>query len=245
LKKFYDRAEIRDGEVRGLTVLYDQATEGIMDPVTVVMSSTFAPFSDSRIAVLIGPPRQRKVEYSTGIIVSAAGHVLADRQATDGCNTIELVGRGGTERVAEDETAGVALLRIYGARVAPAALAHEGTKGPNLTLAGIADPQTQGGGTAVSSVAARLNGSALQPAPPAGFAGAAALDAQGRVLGMVRLIAPVLASAAADGMPAQASLVDAPALRKFLEAQNATAATEPGGIEAMKAALVRVICVRR
>ena len=33
LKKFYVRAEIRDVEVRGLTILYDQATDGIMDPV--------------------------------------------------------------------------------------------------------------------------------------------------------------------------------------------------------------------
>jgi hypothetical protein len=33
LKKFYVRAEIRDGEVRGMTVLYDQAAETIMDPV--------------------------------------------------------------------------------------------------------------------------------------------------------------------------------------------------------------------
>ena len=245
LKKFYVRAEIRDGEVRGLTVLYDQATEGIMDPVTVVMSSTFAPFSGSGIAALIGPPPRRKVEYSTGFIVSAAGHILADRQSTDGCDTIELAGYGGTDRVAEDEAAGIALLRIYGARLAPAALAHEGAKGPDLTLAGIADPQAQGGGRAVSSLAVRLNGGALQPAPPAGFAGGAALDAQGRVLGMVRFTAPVLANAAADGTPTQALLVDVRALRKFLETQDVTPATEAGGIEAIKAALVRVICIRR
>jgi hypothetical protein len=85
----------------------------------------------------------------------------------------------------------------------------------------------------------------LQPAPPAGFAGGAALDAQGRVLGMVRFTAPVLANAAADGTPTQALLVDVRALRKFLEAQDVTPATEAGGIEAIKAALVRVICIRR
>src|SRR5262245_18730752 len=44
LKRFYVRAEIKDGEVRGMTVLYDQAMEPIMDPVVVVMSSTFMPF---------------------------------------------------------------------------------------------------------------------------------------------------------------------------------------------------------
>ena len=38
LKRFYVRAEIKDGEVRGMTVLYDQATDTIMDPVVVAMS---------------------------------------------------------------------------------------------------------------------------------------------------------------------------------------------------------------
>ena len=63
LKKFYVRAEIRDAEVRGMTILYDQATEGIMDPVVVVMSSAFAPFSGSGIAALAG--RRRSARSST------------------------------------------------------------------------------------------------------------------------------------------------------------------------------------
>src|ERR1700722_4310496 len=58
LKKFYVRAEIRDAEVRGMTILYDQATEGIMDPLAGVMSSAFAPFSGSGIAALSGSPGQ-------------------------------------------------------------------------------------------------------------------------------------------------------------------------------------------
>ena len=44
LKKFYVRAQIRDLEVRGITVLYDQAIEGTIDPVVIAMSSAFAPF---------------------------------------------------------------------------------------------------------------------------------------------------------------------------------------------------------
>src|SRR3954468_19609442 len=44
LKKFYVRAELKEGEVRGMTVLYDQATENIMDPVAVVMSGAFTGF---------------------------------------------------------------------------------------------------------------------------------------------------------------------------------------------------------
>src|SRR5882757_8367597 len=94
LKKFYVRGEIRDLEVRGLTILYDQANEGIMDPVTVVMSSAFAPFPGTGLTALMGPAPRRKVEYGTGIVVTAAGHILTDRQLTDGCNVVQVSGHG-------------------------------------------------------------------------------------------------------------------------------------------------------
>ena len=87
------RAELKDGEVRGMTLLYDQATETIMDPVAVVMSSAFTPFPGVTGAVAqLGAPPKRKVEYGTGIVVSASGHIIADRQVTDGCNVIVVGG---------------------------------------------------------------------------------------------------------------------------------------------------------
>jgi hypothetical protein len=245
LRKFYVRAEIRDAEVRGMTVLYDQATEGIMDPVAVVMSSAFAPFSGSGIAALIGAPGKRKVEYGTGIVVTAAGDVLSDRRLTDDCNVIGIAGYGNAERVAQDEAAGLALLRIYGARdLSPAALVHDGAKGADLTLVGISDPQTQGGGNAVTTVMSRLNGAAILPPPPPGFDGAAAIDSQGRVLGMVELKDGALADAGAATAPASAAVVPVETLRKFLEAQSVTPVDGHTGMDAAKAAVVRVICVR-
>jgi peptidoglycan hydrolase-like protein with peptidoglycan-binding domain len=244
LKKFYVRAEIRDAEVRGMTILYDQATEGIMDPLVVVMSSAFAPFMGSGIAALAGTPGLRKVEYGSGIIVSQAGHILSDRRLTQGCNVIGVAGYGNAERVAEDQAADLALLRIYGASdLDPAALV-DGAKGPDLTLVGIADPQTQGGGNAVSSVAARLNGDAILPPPPLGFDGAAAIDAQGRLFGMVALRDGAVASAGTAAAPPSAMVVPAATLRKFLDAQSITTAAGRAGMDAAKAALVRVICVR-
>ena len=57
LKKFYVRADVKDGEVRGITILYDQATEGIMDPVVVAMSSAFAPFPACRRRADRPPPQ--------------------------------------------------------------------------------------------------------------------------------------------------------------------------------------------
>src|SRR5258707_99908 len=100
LKKFYVRAEIRDLEIRGMTILYDQATDGIMDAVTVVMSSAFAPFPGTGLTALAGPAPRRKVEYGTGIVTTVAGHILTDRALTDGCNVIAVSGHGDAELVA-------------------------------------------------------------------------------------------------------------------------------------------------
>jgi len=244
LKKFYVRAYIRDLEVRGLTILYDQATEGIMDPLTVVMASAFAPFSGTGLADLMGPSR-RKIEYGTGIVVTAGGHILTDRRLVEGCGVIQVSGLGDANRVAESEAAGIALLRLIGVTdLAPAALVHDGARGPELTLVGIADPQLQGGSRAVSTVRATLAGDTLQPMPQLGFSGAAALDAQGRLFGMVTLKAPVMAGAGAPPLP-PATVVPIETIRKFLDTQQVTPATGRVGVEAAKASVVRVICVRR
>ncbi len=44
LKKFYVRGQYKGDEVRILTILYDQATEGTVEPVVIAMSSAFNPF---------------------------------------------------------------------------------------------------------------------------------------------------------------------------------------------------------
>jgi peptidoglycan hydrolase-like protein with peptidoglycan-binding domain len=247
LKKFYVRAEIKDGEVRGMTVLYDQATETIMDPVVVVMSSAFAPFPGISGVAMAGPLPKRKVEYGTGIVVSTAGHVLTDRQVTEDCNVIVVSGYGDADREAEDKSTDLALLRIYGAPdLVPATFGGDAAKGPDLTLLGIADPQSQGGGGAISAMAAKARGETVDPAPQLGFSGAAALDGQGRLVGMVELKTPVVANVGAASTQPQATLVSAPTIRAFLEAQKlAPAAAGRPGVDAAKASLVRVICVRK
>lgn len=242
LKKFYVRAHIRDLEVRGVTILYDQATQGIMDPVTVVMGSAFAPFSGTGLTELMGPTR-RKIEYGTGIVATAGGHILTDRLLVDGCNVIQVSGLGDANRIAEDAAGGLALLRVFGlSDLSPAAIVHEGARGGDLTLVGVADPQLQAGGRAVSTTAGRLDGGGLQPSPPLGFAGAAALDAQGRFFGMVTLKTPLMAGA---GPLPQASVVPVDTLRRFLDAQDVTPAAGRAGIEAAKASVARLVCVRR
>jgi hypothetical protein len=245
LKKFYVRGDFKDGEVRGITVLYDQATENIMDPVAVVMAAVFTGFPGVSSVAQVGQAPRRKVEYGTGIVVSTAGHVLTDRQLTEACSVLTVSGYGDAERQAEDPAADLVLLRVYGVPdLVPASFTVD-AKASELTLLGIADPQAQGGGSAISAVNATLRGDVVEPAPQLGFSGAGALDKQGRLEGMIELKTPVVASAGASAMPPQAILVPAATIRSFLDAQNIPLAAARIGVESAKASLVRVICVRK
>jgi hypothetical protein len=243
LKKFYLRGQIKSDEVRILTILYDQATEGTMEPVVIAMSSAFNPFPNG--AQAIGPPPRKTVEYATGIIVSDNGAIVTDRQVVDGCLSIVVAGYGNADRAAEDKDHDLALLRIYGARgLKPLAL-NAGTAKPNVELTGIADPQNQGGGAAVSSVKAQAapaggGDPALTPAPGLGFSGAAALDVDGAFAG-VALLKPVVVAGPAAA--AQAALVPADVVREFLKANGVSASS--GATADAKASVVRVICVRK
>jgi len=246
LKKFYVRGVTRDSEVRVLTILYDQATEGTMVPVTVAMSSAYNPFPGNAVALNAPPPR-KKVEYSTGIIVSADGAIVADRQATDGCMTIAVPGYGNATRIAEDEARELALLRIYGASgLKPLALTGNGATKSNVTLTGIADPQNQGGHNTVTSVAAVAapvgTDITLTPEPAVGFSGAAVVDGDGKFAGVARLKPAVVAGPAGTPLPSQALLVSADSVREFLKTKNVAAAS---GASDAKASVLRLVCVRK
>ena len=246
LKKFYLRGTFKGDEVRILTILYDQATENTVEPVVIAMSSAFNAFPAA--AQIAGPPPRKTVEYGTGVVVGDDGAIIADRQITDGCLTIAIAGFGNADRVAEDKEHDLALLRIYGARGLKALnLANAATK-TALDLTGIADPQNQGGGAAVTSVKASVEQSggnsdvALTPAPALGFSGAAALDSDGKFAG-VALLKPVQVAGSTNGVPAaQAVLVTADTVRGFLKTNGVTAA---GGSTDARASVVRVICVRK
>ena len=243
LKKFYVRGTFRGDEVRILTILYDQATENTVEPVVIAMSSAFNPFPSTALAA--GPPPRKTVEYGTGIVVSEDGAVVADRQITDGCLTIALPGFGNADRIAEDKAHGLALLRIYGARGLKPLNIADGVAKSAVELTGIADPQSQAGGAAAStvkaSVAAVGTGSdlALSPPPGLGFSGSAALDADGRFAG-IALLKPLVVAGPANA--AQAALISADIVRDFLRANGVNAM---GASTDAKASVVRVICVRK
>jgi hypothetical protein len=246
LKKFYVRGSFNGDEVRTLTILYDQATENTVEPVVIAMSSAFNPFPSS--AQIAGPPPRKGVEYGTGIVVSEDGAIVADRQLTDGCLTIAIAGFGNGDRVAEDKEHDLALLRIYGARgLKPLNISGDAAKSA-VELTGIADPQSQAGGGAASSVKASVAavGSggdlALSAAPGLGFSGSAARDAEGKFAGIALLKPLVVAGPASAAPAAQAVLVSADTVRDFLKANGVNATGESSDA---KASVVRVICVRK
>ena len=244
LKKFYVRGTFKGDEVRILTILYDQATENTVEPVVIAMSSAFNPFPAG--AQVAGPPPRKTVEYGTGIVVSGDGAIITDRQVTDSCLAIAIAGHGNADRVAEDKDHDLALLRIYGARgLKPLNLANGAAKS-GVELTGIADPQNQGGGAAVSSVKASVtpggSGSdlALSPAPALGFSGAAGARCR-RQIRRHRAVEAGRGGGTGERR-GQAALVSADTVRGFLKANGVNAA---GGSADAKASVVRVICVRK
>ena len=245
LKKFYIRGTFKGDEVRILTILYDQATENTVGPVVIAMSSAFNAFPAAVQGA--GPPPRKTVEYGTGVVVADDGAIIADRQITDGCLTVAIAGFGNADRVAEDKAHDLALLRIYGARGLKALDLKPATR-TALDITGIADPQVQGGGSAVTSAkasVAQLGGNsdiALTPAPALGFSGAPALDGDGKFAGIALLKPVQIAGPATDALATQAVLVTADTLRGFLKTNGVNAA---GGSTDARASVVRVICVRK
>jgi hypothetical protein len=242
LKLFTVRAQSRNGEVRGFTLYYDQMMETIVAPVMVAMAAAFSPFPE-RSAPFAA--MAKSVEYGNGLVVSAQGHIVTDRRLTEGCQVIVASGLGDAVRVAEDAETGLALLRVYGPRkVSPLSLPKDAPKAGDLTLIGIPDPKGQGNRKLTEIKARLVGGTAIelrQPVPMAGFSGAAALDGQGRFLGMLEMRNAVLASAEPAAPPVR--LVSAEAIRGFLTAQNVT--TEQTAAADAKASVVRMICVRK
>src|SRR5580700_8080035 len=172
LKRFIVRVQSSGGELRGVTILFDQAIEGVMAPIAAVMANTYQGFPDPNATP--PPGLRRSVEYGTAIVVSGRGDVIAAAQVVDGCQSITIAGFGHAERIAEDKANDIALLRVYGAQgLLPAALAGDSTAGDDLTLVGIADPLAQAGGGAVTRAPAHRSAQGLDPAPKLGFSGAA------------------------------------------------------------------------
>jgi hypothetical protein len=238
LKRFIVPVQSSGSELRGVTILFDRATEGVMAPIAAAMANSYQGFPDPSAAP--PPGLRRSVEYGTAIVVSGQGHLITSAQIADGCQDITIPGFGHAERIAADKANDVALLRVYGAQgLLPVALAGDSGVGNDFTLVGIADPLAQAGGGAVTRAPAHRSAQGLDPAPTLGFSGAAAVDPQGRFAGMADLSSTAVAGA---GAVSQAKLIPAESLRTFLQTQNITPAS---GHTPIDKSVVRVICVRK
>ena len=244
LKKFYLRGTFSGDEVRIMTILYDQALKNTVEPVVIAMSSAFNAFPAGPQA---SPPPRKTVEYGTGIVVTDDGAIVTDRLVTDGCLALTIGGYGNADRLAEDKEHDLALLHIYGARGLKPLNLSSGAARAAVDVVGIADPQNQGGSAAVSSLKTALapatgGDAALSPPPAVGFSGGAAIDGDGKFAG-IALLKPVVVAGPANAAPAaQAVMVSAGIVRDFLKANDVTA---NGSSTDAKAAVVRVICVRK
>src|SRR5581483_10179525 len=154
LKYFSVRAQMRDGEIRGITLSYDQAWEGIIGGVAGAVGSAFAPFpdGDAPYAALT-----KSVDYGTGLVVSRAGYIVAPRRLVEGCQVIDVPGLANAERIAADGKSDLGLLRVYGHRkLTPLLLTSEAPKSGDVTLLGIPDPREQHGASKPAEIKARL-----------------------------------------------------------------------------------------
>jgi hypothetical protein len=242
LKKFVVRAQASGNEVRGVTILYDQATEGTMAPIAIAVADTFQGFPDANSGPL--PGRNRSVEYATAVAVSTDGRLLTLERATDRCQSITVPGFGHADRIAEDKTDNLALIRLYGAHsLIPAPFDGQDVPGGELTLHGIPEP-LNGSGNTVARVVTRLTPQGLDPVPDFGFSGAAALDEQGHFAGIADVKMALAAGAGSASL--QAQLIPASAVRSFLQTQGIPLKTrEMPKPAAMDQSVLRVICVRK
>lgn len=239
LKKFHVRVFMKDNEARGLTILFDQAMEGIMLPLVDTITNAYLPFGDAATS-----SGMRKIEYGSGIAVTSQGHIVTARALTENCRGLVIAGLGRAERLAEDKSADVALLRVHGvSNLKPLRLSSDPPNGADLTLLGIAEPDLQAGARKVSTAAAKLRGVngtrvLLDAAPARGFVGGAALDAQGRFVGMID-------GAASNGAPkSPPAFIPTATIRKFLDRAGIAPADGGGEAAAARESIVRVICVR-
>lgn len=235
LRRFAMHAQANTGEIRGFTVSYDQALEGIVTPLATAMANSFVAFPAGAAPAA---NRMQRVTYGSGVIVSASGDIVTDRALTDDCQTITVAHLGPAERVATRDS--IALLRIYGARnLTPAATTTPGSSGDVIVRA-FPDPQAQDGGAGVKETRARLatTGVAmrLDPAPAVTSAGAGVFDTEGRLIGLLSPKGMQLASAEVVAPPS--GLTPASVIHDLLP-RATTPSTAPAA-----ASMVRIVCVR-
>ena len=137
------------------------------------------------------PPR-RKVEYGSGVVGRPPATSSPTAALLEGCYVIACRGIGSAERVAaEDKRASsrccASMARATSSRSALIGDARERHRRDAASASPIRRRRAAAARSAPRKARAGAMALALEPAPALGFAGAAALDAQGRLAGMAVL----------------------------------------------------------
>ncbi|MEX0350151.1 MAG: serine protease [Paracoccaceae bacterium] len=240
----YAEATLRDGQIKGFTLVWPDGDEGRRARVLQAMKASFtrtdgvldpAEGADAGQSVdLISGLEIRKPRISrSGFYVDRSGAVLTVAEAVQGCTRITLDNTYRADLVTQDEGLGVALLRPA-QPLAPMAVAELHASEPRLqspvTLAGYSYEGVLGAPTLtfgtlsdVAGLRGEVELSRLALAPQEGDAGGPVFDTGGSVVGML-LPDP----ATGQQLPQDVSFAaDAQALRNVLEASGLTVENAP------------------
>ena len=81
LKRFIVRVQSSGGELRGVTILFDQAIEGVMAPIAATMANTLSGLSRPQCRAAAGVAAQRRIRHRhRGERSRPCDHVGADRR---------------------------------------------------------------------------------------------------------------------------------------------------------------------
>ncbi|MBE1282959.1 MAG: peptidoglycan-binding protein [Rhodobacteraceae bacterium] len=230
----YTEASLKNGEIKGFTLIWPAGDEARRARVLAAMKSSFTRTdgvldpaagadAEQRIDLVSGLQIRKPRLSRSGFFVDSRGAVVTTAEAVRSCTRITLNNDFQAELAAEDSASGLAVLRpvqplapieIAGLRtssprlqseIAVAGYSYEGVLGaPTLTFGRLEDLRGLGGEAGVARLAL-----AAQP----GDAGGPVLDASGAVLGV---LAP--AKEGAQQLPQGVSFAaDAESLRSLLE----------------------------
>jgi len=245
----YTFAQLRDGAVKGFTLVWREGDPRVMEEVIERMRDSFAvtpavlpdtaregDVSAPRIDLLSGLEIRRPLRVRTGFFVDGQGAVLTAAEAVEGCGRVTLGEAVAASVAATDPGRGLALLRPE-ERLSPLAVAAFRSGPPRLraeiAVAGYAYGDVLSKPLLTYGTLADARGldgetgiARLDLAAQPGDAGGPVFDSAGAVLGMLREAAPDGPRRLPDGV---SFAVDVPAIVEFLGAAGLSPrAAEPG-----------------
>lgn len=202
----YSQAALKDGQIKGFTLVWPEGDEARRERVLAAMKSSFAVTggvldaragadAEQRVDLVSGLQIRKPRLSRSGFFADTSGTVLTVAEATDGCTRVTLEGNRELQVAWADTDLGIAVLRPSGSlapinvaefstaqpriksEVAVAGYSYEGVLGaPTLTYGQIADIRGLNGEDGVNRLALTA-----QP----GDAGGPVFDDTGHVVGML------------------------------------------------------------